>query len=475
MRTRWGGTGGVSAGWGIVVGLLAVAVPAGAAGGWDQAYGNLANTSFVNAATNVPVSANWAYQLDGDVGTGGPSVDSVSGTIYVGTSGGTLWAFLPDGNVHCRRLFKETRITSVPALFPNGDVAVLVTRAVDATHDQTSLARVAPNCDVVWEVDLPTMFRNPSASSGSPKIWTLDGRSFLFVHVRFSNWDLSLRPYSFHELIVFDDAGQVFARHPVGENCIDLHGGGLLTHEAGGKKVSGDLAPSAAPGPPLFETYGWPSESTPAILDTPLHGFSTPTAPLVALTDHHCNVRLEILQFDPAAATIPGRLIKRWGDHAEEDGVRLSSPAVTPEGLVVFGTSCDRVRIYDLATLSLKATYDAGQPVMHPPALTPGAWIVNSDYAVHFLKPGTKGLLPTARPQPYPTDGSAAGLAASLNEVVVPNLDELGIFEHSLQSLTHALTQQEFHTAKPALTPEGRLYAVSQTNEKSILYAFGPP
>lgn len=473
MRALWRGIRRVSAGWGAFFLGLALAVPAGA-GGWDQAYGNLSNTSFVNAATNVPVVANWAYQLDGEVGTGGPAVDPVSGTIYVGTGGGTLWAFRPDGNVHCKRLFKETTLSSVPALFPNGDVAVLVTRAVDATHDQTSLARVAPNCDLVWEVDLPTMFRNPSASSGSPKIWTLDGQSFLFVHVRFSNWDLSLPPYSFHELIVFDEAGQVFARHPVGEQCINLHGGGWLTHKQGGRKGSGDLVPTAS-GPPLFETYGWPTESTPAILDTPLHGFATPRAPMVALTDHHCRSRLEILQFDPAAATVPGRLVKRWGDRAEADGVKLSSPAVTPEGLVVFGASCHRVRIYDLVGLTLKATYDAGEPVMHPPALAPDAWIVNSDHAVHFLKPGTKGLLPTARPQPYPTAGSAAGLAASANEVVVPNLDELGIFEHTLQSLAHALTQQEFHTAKPALTAEGRLYAVSQTNEKSILFAFGPP
>jgi hypothetical protein len=447
---------------GILAGLLAAAAPGGAAGGWDQAYGNLANTSFVNATTNVPVVANWSFTLDGEVGTSGPAVDSVSGVIYLGTANGTFWSFLPDGNVHCQRIFKEMKILSVPAIFPNGDIAILVTRPLGDKR-QTALARLAPDCGVVWKVDLPTMFGNPSFTSGSAKIWTLDGNPFIFVHVLFSNWDLSLPPESFHELVVFDERGQIFARHPVGATCIELRGGGWFR-----KTPPAELAPQ------VTVTNDWP-DSTPAILDLPLHGFSTPRSPLVAVTEHRCHPRLEVLQFDPAAATVPGRLIKRWGAYTESEGTKMSGPAVTPEGLIVFGTSGYRVRIYDLNTLSLKCSFDSTYSVMHPPALTPDAWIVPAEYAVHFLKPGTDTLAPTARPQPYYTLGSATGLAASLNEVVVPNLQELGIWAHDLRSLTHALTAQEFRTSPPALTPEGRLYVVAQTTEKSVLYAFGPP
>jgi len=455
---------------GLLYGLLGLAAPLGAAGGWDQAYGNLANTGFVNATTHVPVVANWSYPLDAEVGTSGPVVDSASGTIYLGTANGTFWAFFPDGSLHCQRIFKGTKISSVPAIFPNGDIAILVTRPA-GTKNQTALARLTPDCGVVWQVDLPTMFGNPSFTSGSAKIWTLDGESFLFVHVLFSNWDFSLPPYSFHELVVFDGQGQIFARHPVGETCIELRGGGRFTAGAHPGKESAE--PPAELAPQVSVTDAWP-DSTPAILDTALHGLSTPRSPLVAVTDHNCHPRLEVLQFDPAAVTVPGRLVKRWGADTEEEGVKMSSPAVTPEGLIVFGTSCYQVRIYDLNTLSRRCSFDATYAVMHPPALAPDAWIVPSEYAVHFLKPGTDTPIDTARPQPHYTLGSATGLAASSNEVVVPNLQELGIWTHDLRSLTHALTAEEFRTSPPALTPEGRLYVVAQTHEKSVLYAFGP-
>ena len=473
MRTRWGGTRRISAGLGILAGLLAASAPGRAAGGWDQAYGNLSNTSFVNATTNVSVVPNWSFTLDGEVGTSGPAVDTASGTIYLGTANGTFWALLPDGNVQCQRIFKGSKISSVPAIFPNGDIGILVTRPA-GEKQQTALARLAPDCSVVWQVDLPTMFGNPSFTSGSAKIWTLDGNPFIFVHVLFSNWDLSLAPWSFHELVVFDERGQIFARHPVGSTCIELHGGGWFSADAKPPKSSSGSEPPAELAPQVTVTTDWP-DSTPAIMDSPLHGFSTPRSPLVAVTDHSCHPRLEVLQFDPAAATVPGRLVKRWGADTESEGTKMSSPAVTPEGLIVFGTSCYRVRIYDLNTLSLKCSFDSTYTVMHPPALAPDTWIVPSEYAVHFLKPGTDSLAPTARAQPHYTLGSATGLAASLNEVVVPNLQELGIWAHDLRSLTHALVHDEFRTSPPALTLEGRLYVVAQTTEKSVLFAFGPP
>ncbi|MEP7011812.1 MAG: hypothetical protein ABJC13_15930 [Acidobacteriota bacterium] len=451
---------------------MGLAASAGAAGGWDQAYGNLANTGFVNTTTNIPVVANWAFSLEGEVGTSGPAVDSVSGTIYLGSANGTFWSILPDGKLNCKRMFKDRSIPSVPAIFPNGDVAILLTRPA-GDKKQTALVRMAPNCSVVWQVDLPTMFGNPSSASGSAKIWTLDGRSFLFVHVHDSNFDFSFEPYSFDELIVFDDLGRTFARLPVGDGCLDLRGGGRFSADPHRRKDSSGSPDSDVAGQ-VAVTTGWP-DSTPAILDTPLHGFSTPRAPLVAVTDDLCDVRLEVLQFDPAAATVAGRLVKRWGHRGEEDGVRLSSPTVTPEGLIVFGTSCYRVRIYDLNTLSLRSSFDSTYAVMHPPALAPDAWLVNSEYAAHLLKPGTNTPIDTARPQPVYTLGSATGVAASLNEMVVPNLQELGVWSHDLLSRTHALDHEEFRTSSPALTPDGRLYVVSQTSEKSFLFALGPP
>jgi hypothetical protein len=461
---------------GILGGLLGAALPARAQRAWDQAYGNLANNSMVNATTNLPVAPRWAFQLDGAVSAGGPSVDPKSGTIYVGTAKGTLWGFLPTGDFHCSRSFKGETITSTPAIFPNGDVAILVSRP-DGERWQTSLARLSANCGLIWQFDLPRTRLSPSTATGSVKIWTLNGTSFLFVHARNSiDLDLTLpEPISSHELLVFDGTGLLFARRRVGDECIRVGGGvGDFPHRGPYHDIW-EILSSFWPvaGSPLYETYGWP-DSTPAILDTALKGYATPSSPLVAVTDDNCTVRLEILQFDPAAGP-SFRLVKRWGDNAEEYLTLLSSPAVTWDGLVAFGTSGHRVRVYDLNTHSLKWSYDTKHPVMHPPAMAFDAWIVPSDKLVHFLKPNTGGLLGTARPQPVPVDGLAGGLAASLNEVVVPHFDELGIWTHDLINMTHALTNENFRTSSPALTPEGRLYVVAQTNELSVLFGFGPP
>ncbi len=472
IRSSW--TRPASAGLGILVGLLAAATPVRAQGGWDQAYGNLANTSFVNITTHVPVAPRWAFQLDGAVSAGGPSVDSKSGTIYVGTANGTFWSLLPNGDFHCSRSFRNSTITSTPAIFPNGDIAILVTRPFGEAN-QTALARLTPNCGLVWQVDLPQRRSGePSSASGSVKIWTLNGLSFLFVHGRYTiDIDLTTAaPESFHELLVYDGEGRIFARHQTGNWCIDI-GGGLGWEITDLWDVLTSFWPTVGSVPPLYETYGWP-DSTPAIMDSNIRDLATPSRPLVAVTDHNCAVSLDVFQFSPAAAAAD-RLVKRWGTKVDSDGTRLSSPAVTPEGLIALGTSGHRVRVYDAVTRTLKWSYDTIEPAMHPPALAPDAWIVPSDYRVHFLKPTTGGLLGTARPQPFLKGSSVGGVASSLNEVVVPHFEELGIWSHDLLSLTHALRDEHFRTSSPALDAAGRLYVVAQTNERSVLFAFGPP
>src|SRR6185295_4351359 len=345
---------------------------------------------------------------------------------------------------------------------------------------QTSIARLTPACTIVWKVQLPQGRTYPSTATGSVKIWTRNGVPFLFVHGRQTiNIDLTTAdPESFHELLVYDQNGQIFARRQSGNWCIKVGGG--VTPRHFNPTAYGDIWnfltsfwPPIDVASPLYESFGWP-DSTPAIMDSTIRGYSTPSAPLVAVTDHNCAVSLDVFQFDPAA-TPDRRLLKTWGTQVESDGTLLSSPAVTPEGLVVFGTSGHRVRVYDLPSRSLRWSYDTTYPVMHPPALAADAWIVPSDRLVHLLKPTTGGLLGTARPQPFPILGSLAGLAASGNEVVVPNFDELGIWSHDLVNLTHARTNDVFRTSTPALTAEGRLYVVGQTIEKSWLMAFGPP
>ena len=59
---------------------------------------------------------------------------------------------------------------------------------------------------------------------------------------------------------------------------------------------------------------------------------------------------------------------------------------------------------------------------------------------------------------------------AMIPELGVP-ISCAGILTRAGSLLQPALVVRRFR----ALTPEGRLYVVSQTNEKSILFALGPP
>lgn len=457
----------------LLGGLLAATLPGGAQT-WDQAYGNLANTGFVNIDTNLPVAARWAYLLDGPVSTGGPSV-APDGTVYLGTANGTLWGFWPTGTPRCRADFKGSEITSTPAILPGGDVAFLLQRP-SREGWQGDLVRLSADCVVVWQAELPRWRPDvASVSSASVKVWTFRGEPFLFVHARLTNSFVSAIDEgfdTFNELLVYDQTGAIFARHPVGEGCINLSGGS--------SDVLGDVWdwltswwPEAGTVPPLYETYGWP-DSTPAIVDTFLPDYASPESPLVAVTDSSkgCDSQLRVLQFFPIAPKPEDRLVQRWATTLSTNDVLLSSPAVTAEGRVAIGTSNSLIKVLDLSTRSQAWQRNVKEPMMHPPAMAPDVWIAGSDYRVHFLKPSSGGLISTGRSNPAIVPSRAGALATSRNEVVIPNQDELSIWSHDQYHQTHAAPDQIFRTSHPALSADGRLYVIAQTVEKSVLIAY---
>jgi outer membrane protein assembly factor BamB len=451
---------------------LALATPRTAEAEWDQAFGDPANTGFVDVPTNLPVAASWAFQLDGPVSFAGPAV-SKKGMIWVGTTSGTLWSFQTGGNFHCSHTF-DGAIVATPAVLPGDDVVVLVSRPEGELH-QTSLARVSANCGLVWRVELPSPHGFPSHTSAAVKVWGLNGASFLFVHtVSTAAWDEEVADgegQSLNEVIVYDESGEIFARRRTGNQCLDVSGGG-------GFDDWGDLWdfltgwwPSAGETPPLYKSYGWP-DSTPAILDAEIRGISTPARPAVVVTEHNCAiVSLDVLQFLPDATTFEERLVKKWRRTVTSPGTLLSSPAVTREGQIAFGTSDHRLLVFDIASQEWLWHYNTKSPVMEPPVMTPGLWIARSDYMTQFLTP-LGDEVPTARPQPFPSGGGVGAMAASRTEVVVPSFQELGFWTHDLLDLTHALTNWRFPTSSPALTADGRVYVVAQTDEKAVLIGF---
>lgn len=456
-------------------GLTLAAIPAHSQGNWNQAYGNIGNTSFVNIQTSIGTRPRWSFDLHAPVEWSGPAVGP-DGTVYVGTAIGTFYGVRSDGTGRCAWSFAGGTFVSTPAILPDGTIAMLLHRK-EGERKQAELHLISPDCEPVWNRDLPRWSQNhTSLASGSVKVWTNpDGQTFLFVHSRGSRQiDLTRKEANTgNEILVFDAAGELFARSPTGSGCAELRGSGLDFSFGDVWDFFGGLWPTVGELPPLFEQFGWPDPS-PALLDSTVRGFSTAFQPLVAVTDHDCNSELNTYQFRPEAATVEDRLVRTWTKSIDSRGTQLSSPALLLEGKVVVGSSTNRLRVYDLPSQSLSWEKDTKEAVMHPPAMTPTHWYAMADYWGWIFTP-SGALASTVRPLPRHQEGTVGGTAASLNQAFIPNFEGLEIWSPTLQALVHPLQDERFRTTSPALTQNGGLYVVSQTESNSILFAFGNP
>lgn len=471
LRIRWKSL----AACGLLGAALLAPAPGQAQFDWNQAYGNLGNTSFVNVQTQIGVSPLWSFRLDGPVEWGGPALGP-DGTIYLGTTNGRLQAIRPDGTPRCTAAFPSAAFTSTPAVLANGNVAVLFQRKTGEV-EQGEMALLSADCKVLWNRELPKWSPEiASVSSGSVKVWkpASSMSSFLFVHTRRTRqMDVTVpRADTANELLVFSEEGQLFARQAVGQGCVRVHGGAI---DWGG--LFGDVWdyvwPSAGSVPPLYEQFGWP-DSTPAILDSTIRGFASPSQPLVAVTDDACDPELITFQFRPGAA-MPDRLRETWRKRLDNtEGTKLSSPAVLPEGNIVVGSSTHRLRFYHLPTQRLVWEVDTGDPVMHPPSIAPGILFTLTELT-GWLYDLNGNVIPTGRVQPMYPGGTLAASAASLTQAFIPSFKGLDVWWHDLYHMAHPLRDQDIVTSNPIVSPGGRVYVVGQKEAQGVLFAFGPP
>lgn len=472
--------------WGRAFGLSCLLAalatqPSFAQWDWNQAYGNLGNTSFVNVQTSIGVVPRWELKLDGTVEWGGPALGP-DGTIYLGTSNGLFYGVWRDGTIRCSAGFAEAIFTSTPALLPSGEVAILLNRRA-GEEVQGEVALLSADCKLIRSWELPRWMAEgfeevKGVALGSVKVWH-DPRTrttFLFVHSRHSRQlDATVpRGLTGNEILIYTPDGQLFARHPVGQSCLDIGGGGGGEWGDIWDFIGDHFVVTVNEIPPLYQQFAWP-DSTPAIMDSIIAGYSNPAQPLVAVTDDQCEVELNVFQFRPTADTVAGRLQETWIkvlDHTEH--ARLSSPAVLPEGKIVVGSSTHRLRLYDLATQTLSWEKDTKEPVMHPPSMAPGIFFTLTDYKGWLFSPAGDPIV-TQRGQPMKTGGTLAASAASLTQAFVPGFEGLKVWSHDLQTIAHPLQDESLFTSNPAVSPGGRVYIVGQRDGRGTLYAFGPP
>lgn len=413
-------------------------------------------------------------ELNGRVDWGGPAVAN-DGTVYLGTSNGHFYPVDRNGTLRCTVTFRDGVFDSTPAVLPRGDVAFLVHRQMAGDTIATELALISPDCQVLWTERLPagTAGGVGGFGGGSVKVWSNIAATFLFVHGYLTNDhpDVTDDEYSPHELLVYTDTGDLFARHQVGGIC--LEGGG--SDWPSPWDIWDFIAGIGEPGtvPPLYQQLGLPG-STPAILDAPIDGFSSPETPLVAVTNWGpCQPQLKVLQFFP---TLPfdDRLQARWTRNEDGKADHFASPAVLPEGKVVVGSTSKWLRVYDLQSRSVDCDVQLEGPITHPPAMGDGRWFVGVEYHVNIVEPDCD-LADTRRPQPYPIGGTLSAPAIGLSQAFVPNFTGFEMFSYDLRAITHALQSTRFRTANPAVTAEGRVYVIGEEFGEGKLFAFGRP
>jgi outer membrane protein assembly factor BamB len=428
----------------ILLGLLLAA--GGCASGiseWRYFHGNLPGEGFRNVKSGFAISPAWISESLRIVSSSPVIGRDEQGleVLYVGTVDPQLVAVDAVGG---RVLWKlglggpseKARVTSAPALGPDGGIVIAATREIEGGRLLTTLYKVDPQGNLRWSYALP----DQGFSTGSPKVFVHD-RQTLVVAAAVLADPGGVRS----ELLVLRDLGQrveLLARKPL-EDC---PAGGRGAGDAAGLRRAwlGLTSFPAAPG-------GFPG-----------HGFLDPTPavvagrskPLIVVADHFC--RIEAYEWD-------GReLAVLW--QASHDEGALSSPAVVSGNLLVIGSGRGVLVAHDVETGVKMWEYDAAEPVLATPAGSPkGIVFVVSETQVHAVSSANGApVIQAGFPQRFRLPGVSRSSPAVTADCVYVATREMVTVSHDFKARSHNTGFAGAGLSSPAVGADGSVYAVAR-------------
>ena len=422
--------------------LLAAGGCSSGISGWRYFHGDLPGEGFRNVKSGFAISPAWISESLRVVSSSPVIGRDEQGleVLYIGTvdarlvavdavEGRVLWRLSLDGPS------EKARVTSTPALGPDGDIVIAATRELDGGRLQTTLYKVDPKGSLRWSYAFP----DQGFSTGSPKVFVHDRQTLVVAAAAVLAAPDGVRS----ELLVLRDFGQrveLLTRKPLGD-C--PAGGGAMEAGLRGAWLGLTSFPAADGGAP---GHGF-LDPTPAVV-------ASRSKPLIAVADHVC--RIEAYEWD-------GReLAAVW--QASHDGGAFSSPAVVSGNLLVIGSSRGLLMAHDVETGVKMWEYDAGEPVLATPAgSSKGIVFVVSETQMHAVS-GANGVpvVQAGSPQRFRLPGVSRSSPAVTADCVYVATQEMVTVSHDFKARSHNTGFSGTGFSSPAVGGDGSVYAVAR-------------
>jgi outer membrane protein assembly factor BamB len=334
----------------------------GCAGGkttrWGHFHGDLSNQGFQLIDSGFALSSRWIsnpYRITSSSPVIGLDFQKRE-VLYVGTTNAKLIAIrTKDGTEKWQRALgpadSNTRIVSSASVSDSGDIYIITNSKTDAGSIQSTLHKVDQFSNPKWSFAFP----NNGYTTGSPKVMTTPNGTLIFIYLSVG--------------MVDDIQGELFVLRD------DRVRAQLLDHKALGTcrfDSPADRLNLAAALKSMDQTrdligefpikYGEAGAGLPdRFVDPTPAVVANKERPLIAIADNLCSIGA--FEWNGVALSVLWRQAHGFDKH--------SSPAVLPNGLMVFGQHDGKVMAYDLQTGVKMWQFDAGQAVFATPAASP--------------------------------------------------------------------------------------------------------
>jgi outer membrane protein assembly factor BamB len=406
--------------------------------------------------------AGWVKwkQVVGEVYNSSPVIGK-RGQVIVATLAAKVFAFTPDGkdfwdkdltNVH-----SDMKIRSSPAIDLDGYVYVIGhSSRGDPPQPRSELIKLdRTDGHVVWFKEI-TDKETPSTgwTLASPKLVPVGMySSFIFVHARDDE-------FSKHSLRIFNSSGDLISTLVL--PCLPPNNSPNLSDSV---PVLPDPTPAVVEASKIADRFDLTN------FDNGTFGSDTQYEWLIVIANNQCAIGAYL--WDPHAME-QFKFKQLWSIDDPND-VLYTSPLVTPDGAVVFGTSDGNVHAHDLVTGAefwTPPVHLDGQ-IWEPPASFMGGWIFTYiATTTNLYKLRNNGTIDNSVPLPPKVRATPA---TTHDRVYVNSGTGLHTFAFDFSSTTvspDGASKNQF--TSPSIGPDGTIYVVAADGNLVAYYSGAP-